>query len=271
MRGTRPSDIVFDDAQGFLRSAVLASAVRTGVFDILESGDQTVGRLASLTKLSRKTVRALVDALVPMGYVVRRGQRYGLSQVGKECLVRGGREYMGSAVDLIVHPTIWSAVGRFACGTRSVKGAVIEGGGTPAIVGSIDYWVDFAKQAEWLIERAAEVMAAALGAQNLTEETWILDVGCGSGPCALTLAAASPLVNAILVDRQEVLRIAGQHAKRLGVAGRVTMLPGDAFEVLPNREVDIVVVGLLLHHYDLNTCARLLRRLGRCLRLVCCP
>ena len=94
---------------------------------------------------------------------------------------------------LIVHPTIW--VGRrvgFACGTRSVKGAVIEGGGTPAIVGSIDYWVDFAKQAEWLIERAAEVMAAALGAQNLTEETWILDVGCGSGLCALTLAAASP-------------------------------------------------------------------------------
>ena len=265
MAGIQSTDVVFDDAQAFLRSAVLAGSVRMGVFNFLEAGDRTFDQLARMTKVGRSTLRALVDALVLMGYVVRRGRRYGLSLVSKECLVRGGREYMGDAVGLVAHPTIWSAMGRFADGGRSAE-AAIDAGKAPSIVDATGYWVDFAEQSEWLAKPVAEVMVATLGVKNLTEETWVLDVGCGNGLCALALAEANPLVNAILVDRGEVLMVSGEYAERLGVTDRVTMLPGDVFEVLPSRQVDVIIVSLVLHHYDLDTCSRLLRRLGGCLK-----
>ena len=265
MRANSSTDVVFGDAQGFLKSAVLACSVRIGVFDFLDSGCATVAELAGVTGLSGTAVRALLDALVAMGYAVRSGAHYSLSPVSKDCLVRGEREYMGDAVDIVAHPAIWSAMGRLAEVAR-LGGAAIQNTRGPSIVDATDYWIDFAERSDWLTRPVAEAIAVALRADDLTNETWVLDVGCGSGLCGLTLAAANPLVNAILVDRREVLGISGEHAKRLGVADRVTMLPGDALEVLPTRKVDIVIVSLLLHHFDLDTCTRLLRRLGGCMK-----
>ena len=262
---TRSSaDDVFDDAQGFLRSAVLACSVRAGVFDALDSGRDTVAELATATKLDARTARAVLDALVAMGYAVRRGTRYGLCKVSKECLVRGTQEYMGDAVELVAHPAIWSAMGRFA--ELHSRGASTQTASRPWIDDSAEYWIDFAKRSDWLVRPVAAVMAKTLKIEDLREETWILDVGCGSGRCALTLVAANPHVNAILIDRPEVLAIASEHAKQFGITDRVTMLPGDALEVHPTREVDIVIVSLLLHHLDLGTCTRLLRRLRGCMK-----
>ena len=256
---------VFDDAQGFLRSAVLACSVRCRVFDVLHSGRVTAAELSAATELDRRTARALLDALVAMGYAVKKGTRYGLCPVSRECLVPGAQEYMGDAVELVAHPAIWSAMGRFARGLPSA-GAAGQADGKPWMDDAADYWMDFAERSDWLVRPVAAEMAKALKVEDLKEETWILDVGCGSGLCALTLVAANPLVNAILVDRPAVLGVASDHAKRLGVADRVTMLPGDALEVRPTKEVDIVIVSLVLHHMDLGTCARLLRRLRECMK-----
>ena len=220
--------------------------------------------LAKVTGWSVTRIRALLDALVALGYVTGRVACYGLSQMSREYLVRGGRNFMGDVVDLVVHPAIWLAMGRVADVERS-GGPASQVDGGMSIVDDMHYWVDFAERGDWLSHRAADVMAATLQTKGLGKDTWVLDVGCGNGLCALTLTAANPFMNAILVDRAEVLRSSEKHAKRLGVADRVTLLPGDAFEVLPTREVDIVIVSQLLHHYNIDTCSSLVSRLAGCL------
>ena len=265
MRESRGTDLVFDDAQGFLRSAVLASCVSSGAVDALGVDGGTVADVAAATGWCRRTARALLDAIVAMGYAEKTQERYTLSQVGKDCLVRGGGWYLGDAVQLITHPEIWSAMGRLAVGSRAA-GAAAHAARAPSIMDNRRYWIDFARQSEWIVRPVAETMVSTLGVTELSEETWVLDVGCGNGLCALSLAATNPVVNAVLVDRADVLAVAREHAERLGVSDRVVMLPGDALEVRPPTEMDIVIVSLILHHYDLGTCGRLLRRLAGYMR-----
>ena len=266
MRDSQGADLVFGDAQGFLRSAVLASCVSSGAADALGVRGGTVAGVAEATGWRPRMARALLDALVAMGYAEKADARYTLRQVGKDCLVRGGARYCGDVVQLITHPEIWSAMGRLADVSR-VDEAGVEAVGAPSMVDSRRYWSDFARKSEWLVRPVAETMVAALGVKELRKETWVLDVGCGNGLCALGMVASNPVVNAVLVDRADVLAVAGGHAERLGVSDRVVMLAGDALEVGLPMEVDIVIVSLVLHHYDLNTCRRLLRHLGRYMKM----
>lgn len=68
------------------------------------------------------------------------------------------------------------------------------------------------------------------------------DVGTGSGAIAVALALEGPFDQVWAIDRSAgALAVARQNARRLGVEGRVTVVPGDLLEPLEGRQVDVVV------------------------------
>ena len=75
------------------------------------------------------------------------------------------------------------------------------------------------------------------------EDGLLLDVGTGSGAIAVTLAAELPRARVVAVDLSAgALRVAGENARRHGVAGRVFLLRGDAYSALKNgNRFDVVV------------------------------
>ncbi|HEY1723525.1 MAG TPA: 50S ribosomal protein L11 methyltransferase [Magnetospirillaceae bacterium] len=78
--------------------------------------------------------------------------------------------------------------------------------------------------------------------------TNILDMGCGSGVLALALAKAQP-VKALAVDIDEqAARIAGENAKRNGVASRVRAAPSNGYKsrlVHRHAPYDLVFANIL--------------------------
>ena len=89
-------------------------------------------------------------------------------------------------------------------------------------------------ETEVLVERCLELLAAYA-------EALVLDVGVGSGAIALALADEHPGVSVRGIDVSEgALALAGENARRTGLADRVVFELGDA-AALPSGPFDLVV------------------------------
>ena len=60
--------------------------------------------------------------------------------------------------------------------------------------------------------------------------------------------------------------MAKENAQRAGVTDRHTLLPGSAFDVEFGKDYDLVLVTNFLHHFDLPTNERLLRKIHASLK-----
>jgi 2-polyprenyl-3-methyl-5-hydroxy-6-metoxy-1,4-benzoquinol methylase len=63
-----------------------------------------------------------------------------------------------------------------------------------------------------------------------------------------------------------VLEVAKANAAKAGVSARYTTLPGSAFETDFGGGYDIVLLTNFLHHFDLATCEKLLRKIHAALK-----
>jgi len=78
---------IMEMAWGFAPPLMLEAAVRLKVFDALDSGPMTVEQAAAATETSIRGLRALMDALVGLNLLARRGQRYMLTPESSAFLV----------------------------------------------------------------------------------------------------------------------------------------------------------------------------------------
>ena len=86
-----------------------------------------------------------------------------------------------------------------------------------------------------------------------------VDVGTGQGDLAAQIALANPHLRGIGFDLPKVAPVFEEHLKIVGIADRVTFLPGDFFtQNLPNANV--VVMGHILHDWDLVTKKMLIKK-----------
>ncbi len=110
-----------------------------------------------------------------------------------------------------------------------------------------------------------QVTAAVLDAADVTPETQVLDLGCGTGQISLPLAARGARVLAVNVSPAMVRQMESE-AGRAGV----TTLEGLAMPIeelsLPEASVDLIVSSYALHHLRDADKARLVSAAFRWLR-----
>jgi release factor glutamine methyltransferase len=96
-------------------------------------------------------------------------------------------------------------------------------------------------ETELLVERA---LARIVHIRERGVKPRVADIGTGCGNIAIAIAAHAPDVRIYAVDSSpEALAVARENAERLGVTGRVTLLPGDLLSPLP-EQVDIIAANL---------------------------
>jgi 2-polyprenyl-3-methyl-5-hydroxy-6-metoxy-1,4-benzoquinol methylase len=105
----------------------------------------------------------------------------------------------------------------------------------------------------------ANFIAELLGAAE-ARPCQVLDIAAGHGTYGITLAKRNPNARVVAVDWPAVLEVALENARAAGVADRYSIRPGSAFEVDLGEGYDIVLLTSILHHFDVPTCERLLRR-----------
>ena len=101
---------------------------------------------------------------------------------------------------------------------------------------------------------------AGMVAEAVGRAERVLDLAAGHGLYGIAVARANPGATIVAQDWEQVLAVARENAERAGVADRLRLLPGSAFEVDFGEGFDLVLVPNFLHHFDPPTCVALLRR-----------
>ena len=237
-------------ASGFMAAKHLFAASELGLFEALADAPADLDALAARTGLSRRSARISADAMVALGLLERDGDRYRNSPVGAAFLAGRGFVDMRPLLrlwDKISYPT-WEAL------------AEVLGSGPPHQVFDLDDAQRTVVSAG--IEAALAGPAAALGeVVDFSAHRRLLDVGGGTGSWSIATVTRYPHLRATVYELPVTAEIARARIADAGLAGRISVVAGDAMSDDVPTGYDAVLVANLLHCFSPGDDATLLRRI----------
>lgn len=243
----------------FWASKTLLSAIEMGVFTELAQGAEPIDALATRVGLHPRSSRDFLDTLVALGFLQRDGDRYANTPDTDLFLDRKKPSYVGGILEMANH-RLYPFWGRLTDALRTglPQNEIRDGG--PGLFEVL--YSDPARLKEFLISmsglsRGANMtIARALPWAN--HRTFV-DVGTAQGDLAVQIALANPHLRGVGFDLPAVAPVFEDYTATMGVADRVTFQPGDFFaQDLP--KADVVLMGHILHDWDLATKQMLVRK-----------
>jgi len=220
----------------------LVAGVELDIFTHIANGAKTAKEIAKASKASLRGIGALLDALVAMEYLNKKGDRYGLEPVTDTFLVKSKQSYIGDfAFETRLSWEGWGHLSEVVKTGRPVWTVDKEEQGReffPKLVSAI-FPMSFG---------AATNAAKAIPQKSLKQVGKILDVAAGSGAWSLAFALALPEAKVTAMDFPEVTPITKQFAERFGVADRYDYIEGNLRELNFGRNLyDLVILGHIIH------------------------
>jgi len=243
----------------FWPSKVLLSAIEIGVFTELARGPEPREVLAGRLGLHPRSAADFLDTLVALGFLTRDGEVYGNTPETELFLDRKKPSYVGGILEMANH-RLYPFWGHLTEGLRTGQPQNEVKGGGPGLFETL--YADPARLKEFL----AAMSGISHGA-NMTiarafpweQYKTFADIGTAQGDLASQVALANPHLTGIGFDLPEVAPIFEEYAAAVGVAGRVRFQPGDFFkDALP--AVDVILMGHILHDWDLPTKQMLIQK-----------
>jgi len=255
---------VFELFRGAHATELLTAAVaHFNVFSRLADGPLPASQLQSELNLQDRPMVVLFTALKAMGLLAERAGFLQLTPLAAEHLVPGGAFDVGDYLGLAAQsPGVLVMVERLK--TNRPAGADASGNGVAFIyrdgMASAMEAADSARHLTLALAGRAKNVAPVLAEKlPLDGVRTLLDVGGGTGIYSFALLQKNPHLNAIVLDRPEVLKIAAELAEQYGIADRLELLPGDMFES-PLPAADAVLLSNILHDWDVPECRSLVQR-----------
>jgi SAM-dependent methyltransferase len=242
---------------GMALSAVVITAVRTGITARLAQQPATAADLAADLGLDPVPTRLLLDCLRSGGHVTVRGGRYRLTRASRRWL----------------DPESALSVAQYVAGTSDYWGWWSELGevtrtGAPA--GHHDappddpYWRRYICGQLDLARLSADEVAKKLRLPR--DSRTLLDIGGGHGWYSAQLCRRNPRLTATVLDLPGSAAIGREIIARAGMAERVVHREGDATTDDLGNGYDAVLCFNLLHHLTADQSVALFRRIHESLR-----
>lgn len=252
---------IFNTLNAYQETAALRAAIELNLFTAIGEGNDTAKAIASRCKVAERGARILSDYLVVIGFLTKHGDRYKLAPESAMFLDQRSPGCMASTVQFLGSPMLTENFKDLAAVVR--KGGTINEQGT--IAPEHPVWVEFAQAMVPLVRMPAEQIAGLLDAP--AGNPWkVLDIAAGHGIFGITLAKHNPKAEIVAVDWAPVLEVAKANARAAGVADRLRTMAGSAFDVDYGTGYDIVLLTNFLHHFDMPTCEKLLRKVNGALK-----
>ena len=256
---------IFDIFRGHYGSELLTAAVaHFRVFELLAKGPRSFEGLRGDLGLAERPAVVLLTALRAMGLLtVDTSGRLELTALSREFLVGPPFDisgYIGLNADA---PGVLNMVERLR--TNRPAGSKPEEAGTAfiyreGVASAMEKESEARRLTLALAGRARNVAPVLAERVPLTDARVLLDVGGGSGLFAIAYLRQNARLRAIVWDRPEVLKVAGEMAAAHGVGDRLECRPGDMFAD-PVPSADVILLSNVLHDWDIPQCRELL---GRC-------
>jgi 2-polyprenyl-3-methyl-5-hydroxy-6-metoxy-1,4-benzoquinol methylase len=248
--------LFFQTINAYQRTEALKAAIELDVFTAIGEGNSTAAEIAGRCKTSERGMRVLCDFLSIMGFLNKDGGRYSLTPDSAMFLDKRSPAYLGCAIDFISSPVLTDAFKNFAAAVRK-GGTTMTDGGTIAPENPI--WVKFARAMAPMMALPAQ-LTAQLVDPAADRKLKILDIAAGHGLYGLAFAKNNAQASIVALDWPNVLEVAKENARNVGVTDRYSTIEGSAFDVDYGTGYDLVLLTNFLHHFDPPTNETLLRK-----------
>lgn len=253
---------IFDMLNAHQRSSALKAAIDLDLFRAVGQGSGDVASIARHCSASERGIRILCDFLVINGLLAKEGASYRNSPAAAMFLDPRSPASLASIAKLLNNPAMLEPFSHIADIVRTGR-TVLPGQGTVEAENPV--WVEFAKSMAPMMAPVAPALAAA-ALNGHTGPMRVLDIAAGHGLFGIEIAKRNPQARITALDWEAVLQVALENARKAGVQDRYETLPGSAFEVDFGRPYDVVLLTNFLHHFDKQTCIKLLEKVHVALR-----
>jgi hypothetical protein len=243
---------------GFWASKTLLSAVELGVFTGLAQGGKDLEHLISVHGLHPRAARDFFDALVALGFLAREGGIYTNTNETDLFLDRNKPSYIGGILEMANHRLFgfWNHLTE-GLKTGKPQNEAKHGGDMFAKL-----YADPARLKEFL-----KAMTGISHGANLTiahkvpfaKYKTFVDVGTAQGDLAVQVALAHPGLTGIGFDLAQVEPIFNEYVTLTKTTDRLKFKSGDFFKD-PLPKADVVLMGHILHDWDLETKKMLIKK-----------
>jgi hypothetical protein len=252
-------DHILQTGLAFWPCKVLLSAVEIGIFTELAHGPEPPEALQGRLGLHPRAGRDFLDALVALGFLQRNDGKYANTPATELFLDRRKPSYIGGILEM-ANQRLYGFWGHLTEAVRTGKPQnEARTGDTPLFEA---LYADPARLQQFLaamsgISRGA---ARAIAAQfPWSQYRTFADIGTAQGDTASQIALAHPHLTGTGYDLPAVGPIFEEYVERLGLSQRLRFRGASFFEdPLPN--VDVLVMGHILHDWDLSIKRMLLRK-----------
>jgi hypothetical protein len=248
-------DRILATAMGFWSSKTLLSAVELGVFTELARGPADLASLQRALGVHERGARDFFDALVALGFLEREAGRYRNTRETDLFLDRAKPTYVGGMLEM-ASQRLFGAWNHLTEGLRTGRPHIAAGDVFGALYADPARLETFLRAMTGMSRRANREIAARFPWNSYRT---FLDVGTAQGDLPVQIALAHPHLRGGGFDLPVVGPIFHAYASQQGAAERVTFHAGDFFrDELPRA--DVVLMGHILHDWDLPTKQMLIRK-----------
>ncbi|MEM9914294.1 MAG: class I SAM-dependent methyltransferase [Planctomycetota bacterium] len=231
---------------------VYRTALSSGLLDALRENKCSAAELANRLTAQEYPVALMCEVLESLGVIEQEQSRWALTPLA-ESLLSG--PYRGLGDPYWNHLPEFLKTGEPMASMDDAAESEMSYQGQAAALG-------------WMLAPAAAWTAAYLaGDFDHDANCDILDVGAGSAIWSLSFAARVPIARVTAADWPAVLEVAQATAQRMGLADRLTMIPGDlATASFPESDYDVVVLANVAHLLPPEALGLMVKRLAATLR-----
>ena len=244
---------------GFWASKTLLSAVELGVFSTLADAPADLPTLERKLALHRRPARDFLDALVALKLLDRENGVYRNTADTDLFLDRAKPSYIGGILEM-ANARLYGFWGSLTEALRTGEAQNESKRGEEDL-----FTVNYAEP-DRLRQFLAAMSGISAGAAHAIAANFpwrdhksFVDVGSAQGMVPATLACAHPHLTGIGFDLPAVKPVFEEFMAHRGVAGRVRFQGGNFFED-PLPKADVIVMGHILHDWDLDQKKLLLRK-----------
>jgi hypothetical protein len=245
-------DQILQVGMGFWASKTLLSAVEMEVFTELADRSEPLEMLQGRLGLHQRAARDFLDALVSLKFLERRDGKYCNTPSTAFFLDKRKPSYIGGILEMANH-RLYPAWGHLttALRTGAPQNESRDGAPDPFVA----LYADPARLKQFL--RAMTGVSHGGNMAIARRFPWkqyrtAVDVGTAQGDLITQVALANPQIQGTGFDLPAVGPIFEEYVEANGLSGRVKFAPGNFFEQ-PLPEADVVMMGHILHDWDLET------------------
>ncbi len=256
MTGQFPPGI-FECWSGMMLARTVMAATRLEIFESLAAGPLTADEVAQRCGTHPRATAKLLHALVGVGCLRVRGERYMLRRSARSWLLRDGKN---SFRDLnLLHYLEWHWWEHCEEYVRT---------GQPLRVHSTmtdEEWGVYQRGMRAGIEMPAGWVARHLPLPRTAQK--MLDIGGGHGYFSVAICRRYAQLRSTILELPAAIEHAAPLLAKEGMGDRVVHRAGDALtEALGSDEYDLVFMSAVVHHFNETTNRQLMQRIARALR-----